>query len=67
MAFTGRQTSRKVAPSKRGITETQSGEQIARASRVEEIRRLVASGRYHVEPQKLAMSILARALKHQDS
>jgi anti-sigma28 factor (negative regulator of flagellin synthesis) len=63
MAFTGRQTSRKVAPGKQGITEAQTGEQIARASRVEEIRRLVASGRYQVEPQKLAMSILARALR----
>jgi anti-sigma28 factor (negative regulator of flagellin synthesis) len=63
MAFTGRQTSRKVAPGKRAITETQTGEQIARAARVEEIRRLVAAGRYQVEPQKLAMSILARALK----
>ena len=63
MAFTGRQTSRKVAPGKRGISETQTGEQIARAVRVEELRRLVAAGRYQVEPQKLAMSILARALK----
>jgi anti-sigma28 factor (negative regulator of flagellin synthesis) len=66
MAFTGRQTSRKVAPGKRGISETQTGEQIAREVRVEELRRLVAAGRYQVEPQKLAMSILARALKHQD-
>ena len=63
MAFTGRHTSRKLAPGKRGISETQTGEQIARAARVEELRRLVASGRYQVEPQKLAVSILARALK----
>jgi anti-sigma28 factor (negative regulator of flagellin synthesis) len=66
MAFTGRHTSRKVAPGKRGISETQTGEQIARAVRVEELRRLVASGRYQVEPQKLAMSMLARALREQD-
>jgi anti-sigma28 factor (negative regulator of flagellin synthesis) len=67
MAFTGRHTSRKVAPGKRGISETQTGEQIAREVRVEELRRLVASGRYQVEPQKLASSILARALREQDS
>ena len=66
MAFTGRQTSRKVTPGKRGITETKSGEEIARASRVEELRQLVAAGRYQVEPQKLAMSILARALRERD-
>lgn len=41
---------------------TQTGEQIARAARVEELRRLVAAGRYHVEPRRLAAQILARAL-----
>jgi anti-sigma28 factor (negative regulator of flagellin synthesis) len=40
-----------------------SGEEIARAVRVEELRRLVASGRYRVEPQKLALKILAKALR----
>ena len=64
MSFTGRQSTRKFpAGSKRAITETNSGEQIARAVRVEELRRLVAAGRYQVEPQKLAMSILTRALR----
>ena len=42
---------------------TQDGEQIARGARVEELRRLVASGRYHVEPKKLASRILERALQ----
>ena len=64
MAFTGRQTTRKLpSGSKRAITETHSGEEIARSSRIEELRRLVAAGRYEVEPHKLAMSILARALR----
>jgi anti-sigma28 factor (negative regulator of flagellin synthesis) len=62
MSFTGRHTSRKHAPGKRSVTETQSGEQIARAARVEELRRLVASGRYRVESHKLAQRILSRAL-----
>jgi anti-sigma28 factor (negative regulator of flagellin synthesis) len=38
------------------------GEQIARAVRVEELRRLVVAGRYEVEPRKLASQILKRAL-----
>ncbi len=36
---------------------------VARAARVEELRQLVASGRYQVQPQKLALKILVRALK----
>ena len=64
MSFTGRQTTRKLpSGSKRAITETNSGEQIARAVRVEELRRLVAAGRYQVEPQKLAVRILSQALR----
>jgi hypothetical protein len=39
-----------------------SGEQIALAARVEALRRLVAAGRYRVEPYRLAVRILARAL-----
>jgi anti-sigma28 factor (negative regulator of flagellin synthesis) len=42
---------------------TSSGEDIARAARVAELRRLVASGRYKVEPRALAAKILARALQ----
>ena len=61
MTFTGRHTSRKLTPGKRAMA-TQDGEQIARGARVEELRRLVASGRYTVEPKKLASRILERAL-----
>jgi anti-sigma28 factor (negative regulator of flagellin synthesis) len=64
MAYTGRQTTRKLPSSGKGaITETHSGEEIARSSRIEELRRLVAAGRYEVEPHKLAIRILARALQ----
>jgi anti-sigma28 factor (negative regulator of flagellin synthesis) len=65
MSFTGRQTSRKHAPGKRSVNETHDGEHIARAARVEELRRLVASGRYKVESHKLAQRILAKAMAHQ--
>jgi anti-sigma28 factor (negative regulator of flagellin synthesis) len=63
MTFTGRHTSRKLS-SKRAssMATSRSGEQVARAARVEELRRLVAAGRYRVEPYKLAVRILARAL-----
>ena len=63
MPFTGRSTSPKLSRGKTGVPA--SGEQVARAARVEELRRLVAAGRYHVEPQTLAAKILARALQQQ--
>ena len=67
MSFTSRQTTRKSPHGKtsRGhkANATQSGEQIARQARVEELRQLVASGRYRVEPRALAASILNRALR----
>ncbi len=64
MAFTGRSTSGKLTPNKGSVpgAGSSTGEQIARAARVEELRRLVAAGRYHVEPRRLAVRILARAL-----
>jgi anti-sigma28 factor (negative regulator of flagellin synthesis) len=37
-------------------------EAIARQSRVEELRRLVAKGQYKVSPQRLALKILVKAL-----
>lgn len=37
-------------------------EAIARRSRVEELRRLVAKGQYKVSPQRLALKILVKAL-----
>jgi anti-sigma28 factor (negative regulator of flagellin synthesis) len=63
MPFTGRSHTSKVIRGKAGVPA--SGEQIARAARVEELRRLVAAGRYHVEPRKLAAKILSRALLQQ--
>jgi len=42
---------------------TQSGEEIARAARVEALRKLVASGRYTVNADHLADTILRRALR----
>lgn len=35
------------------------------AARIEELRQMVASGQYQVEPQRLALKILVRALKRQ--
>jgi anti-sigma28 factor (negative regulator of flagellin synthesis) len=37
-------------------------ETIARQSRVDELRRLVARGQYKVSPQRLALKILVKAL-----
>ena len=63
MKGTGRLTpKRSQAGSKQAFLSTQSGAEIARASRVENLRRMVASGRYRVEPEQLAESILRRAL-----
>ncbi|HEY0705989.1 MAG TPA: flagellar biosynthesis anti-sigma factor FlgM [Polyangia bacterium] len=64
MAFTGRPTSGKLTPGAAPVpgSGNMDGEQIARAVRVEELRRLVAAGRYQVEPHKLAARILQRAL-----
>lgn len=63
MKGTGRLTPRRApAGNKQAYLSTRSGEEIARASRVENLRRMVASGRYRVEPEQLAESILRRAL-----
>jgi anti-sigma28 factor (negative regulator of flagellin synthesis) len=63
MSVTGR-TTRSKQTTKRAATAAASGEMIVRAARVEELRRLVSSGRYKVEPFKLALKILARALRN---
>ena len=42
---------------------TQDGETIARGARLAELRKLIASGRYQVEPRRLAARILDRALR----
>lgn len=64
MSFNGRPTSGKLTPGADLVPSSGSmdGEQIARAVRVEELRRLVAAGRYKVEPNRLAARILERAL-----
>jgi anti-sigma28 factor (negative regulator of flagellin synthesis) len=36
---------------------------ISRQARIEELRQMVASGRYQVQPQKLALKILVRAMR----
>jgi anti-sigma28 factor (negative regulator of flagellin synthesis) len=64
MSVTSRQTSRKLTNGKASaMAGTRTGEEIARAARVEELRQLVASGRYRVEPARLALRILAKALE----
>jgi anti-sigma28 factor (negative regulator of flagellin synthesis) len=36
---------------------------LSRQARIEELRQMVAAGQYQVQPQKLALKILVRALK----
>ena len=65
MPFTGRHSSGKLSRSKGSVPPGGgTGHETVRAARVAELRRLVAAGRYHVEPRKLAISILNRALAH---
>ncbi len=65
MSVTSRPSPRKSSsPSKRdAFLASQSGPQIARQARVGELRRLVASGQYKVDGEKLAGKILSRALR----
>lgn len=62
MTVTGRLRSRKGPKAAAAIASAQ-GVDFARQARVAELRRLVASGGYRVEPQKLALKILVRALR----
>jgi anti-sigma28 factor (negative regulator of flagellin synthesis) len=39
------------------------GADISRQARIEELRQMVAAGQYQVQPQKLALKILVRALR----
>jgi anti-sigma28 factor (negative regulator of flagellin synthesis) len=39
------------------------GADISRQARIEELRQMVAAGRYQIQPQKLALKILVRALR----
>ncbi len=64
MSVTGRLTPKKSgSPAKRDFLSSQSGPQIARSARVNELRRLVASGKYKVDGEQLAVKILAKALR----
>ncbi|MGA7742952.1 MAG: flagellar biosynthesis anti-sigma factor FlgM [Polyangia bacterium] len=38
------------------------GADVCREARLEELRQMVASGRYRIQPEKLALKILVRAL-----
>jgi len=39
------------------------GGDIIRQARIEELRQMVAAGRYRIQPERLALRILVRALK----
>jgi anti-sigma28 factor (negative regulator of flagellin synthesis) len=56
-------TTREKTSTKKAAIDGMPGDAIARSARVEELRRMVASGRYKVEPYRLALRILAKALK----
>jgi anti-sigma28 factor (negative regulator of flagellin synthesis) len=67
MKVTGRLSPGKVgAKDSAGFLQSRTGAEIAREARIAELRRLVASGRYKVEPTRLAMRIMARALRGPD-
>ena len=40
-----------------------NGGDISRQARIEELRQMVAAGRYQIQPEKLALKILVGALK----
>jgi anti-sigma28 factor (negative regulator of flagellin synthesis) len=62
MAVISRTHRTKGSSAKSDFLSTRSGPEVAREARIAELRHLVASGRYHVEPAKLALKIFARAL-----
>lgn len=63
MMSTNRTHKGKVTTKREAPGASQSGEAIAQAARVEELRQMVVGGRYKVEPNKLALRILTRALQ----
>lgn len=63
MTGTGRLSARKGLSKTRMALAGTPAEQIARQARVQELRQLVAAGRYRVEPNRLALKILVRALR----
>ena len=44
-------------------TGPQADTDISRTARIEELRQMVAAGRYQIQPEKLALRILVRSLK----
>jgi anti-sigma28 factor (negative regulator of flagellin synthesis) len=64
MTVTGRNPPKRAtsASKAKAFVATCSADEIARQSRVDELRRMVAAGEYRVEPEELAVSILRRAL-----
>ncbi len=63
MMSTNRTQKGKVTNKREAPGASHSGEEIAQAARVEELRQMVSAGRYQVEPNKLALRILTRALR----
>jgi anti-sigma28 factor (negative regulator of flagellin synthesis) len=49
--------------SSQNFAKAAAGTDISRQARIEELRQMVAAGRYQVHPGKLALKILVRALK----
>jgi anti-sigma28 factor (negative regulator of flagellin synthesis) len=64
MKVTGRLGTKKSVRDK-AIAAAGSGD-IGRQARVEELRRMVAGGRYRVDPYRLALRILVRALSRHE-
>jgi anti-sigma28 factor (negative regulator of flagellin synthesis) len=62
MKVTGRHSAKSHAPHKAVVAAGTSAIAIGRSGRVAELKRLVASGRYQVDPYRLAAKILIRAL-----
>jgi anti-sigma28 factor (negative regulator of flagellin synthesis) len=64
MTMTGRLGRNKTGPTRKAIVGSAAAVDVRHASRVGELKKLVAAGRYEVEPQKLALTILVRALRN---
>ena len=64
MTVTGRNPPKRAASASKAkaFVATCSADEIARQTRVEQLRKMVAAGEYRVEPAELAVSILRRAL-----
>ncbi len=63
MSSTGNPRFHKSATKMRDVVAVSGRSDIAREMRIEGLRQMVAAGRYKVEPQKLALRILVRALR----